>query len=70
MVVIAKIPRSLTCPGCHRHLRWSGSESSRVRCPSCSTRFVALVRPSGECAAVLEEEDAMGQMIADWLRPN
>ena len=70
MAVIAKIARVLTCPACHKRLRWSGTESARVRCPHCRTRFVALVRPSGECAAVLENDDAVGQMVADWLRPN
>ena len=70
MAAKARITLSLTRPGCYKHLRWSGSESSRVRCPSCRTRFVALVRPSGECAAVLEDEAAIGQMVADWLRPN
>jgi len=70
MAVIAKIARVLTCPGCYKHLRWSGAESARVRCPHCRTRFVALVRPSGECEAVLESDDAVGQMIAGWLRPD
>jgi hypothetical protein len=70
MVVIAKTARVLTCPGCHRHVRWSGTESARVRCPRCRIRFVALVRLSGECAAVLEDDDTVGQMVADWLRPN
>lgn len=70
MAVIAKIARVLTCPACYKRLRWSGAESARVRCPHCRTRFVALVRPSGECEAVLENDDAVGQMVADWLRPN
>jgi hypothetical protein len=70
MGVIAKIPRLLTCPACQKRLRWSGSESTRVHCPNCRTRFVVLVRPSGECAAVLEDDDAVAQMFADWLRPD
>ena len=70
MVVIARIARVLICPGCHKRLRWSGTESARVRCPRCRIRFVALVRPSGECEPVLENDDTVGQMVADWLRPN
>ena len=38
-----------------------------MRCPSCGTRFVVLVRPSGECATVLENEDVVGRMSADLL---
>ena len=70
MSVIANISRSLTCPACHKHLRWFGLESSRVRCPSCRTRFIALSKPSGECEAVPESDDAVGQMISDWVRPD
>jgi DNA-directed RNA polymerase subunit RPC12/RpoP len=69
MAVAAKIVRVPTWPGCSRRLGWLGAESARVRCPHCRTRFVALLRPSGQWEALLETDGAVGRMVADWLRP-
>lgn len=70
MAVIARITRVLECPSCHKHLRWLGGESARVCCPSCRTCLIMLLRPSGACEVVLENDEAVAQLIADWLKPD
>jgi len=70
MDVSAKIPRVLTRPGCHKHLRWSGGQPAPVRCPGSWARIIAFVGSSGECEAVIENDDSVAQMLTDWLKPN
>ena len=70
MAVVARTSKVLECPGCHKHLRWSGGESARVCCPSCRTRLIVLVRPSGACEVVLENDEAVAQLITDWFKPD
>lgn len=60
-------PNVVACPSCGQRIRWRGSSSGQASCPGCHTHFVVLVEPEHICRATALNEDAMDEMICDWL---
>ena len=70
MKTLQRISVVVRCPHCRKAVRWSGRFSRRERCPGCRRPFVILHDDGEVCEVRPESDDAIGEMICDWLRPD
>ncbi len=63
-------PSVIICPNCGKRARWMGHDATRVACPRCREPLVVLVDLAGEWKALLETDEAVEEMVSDWLHPD
>jgi hypothetical protein len=57
----------VNCPHCGRSIKWAGRSSSKLSCLRCRGKLIILIEPKGVLKVRAEDDDAVAEMICDWL---
>lgn len=57
----------LSCPHCGRSIKWAGRRSSKLSCLGCRGNLIILIERKGILSVRAEDDDAVAEMICDWL---
>jgi hypothetical protein len=57
----------VSCPHCGRSIKWAGRNSSRLSCLGCRGKLIFLIERKGSFSVRAEDDDAVAEMICDWL---